>query len=89
MTKSVDERTDPVSRMVRNMTAQETVDWLVKYHGLPESSAATVEANLREQYKWHRLQGRLDTRPTAAVVAQLLCLRQSVKALEKPEKNDD
>jgi hypothetical protein len=52
--------TDPVSKLVRAMSAKEIVDWLVKHHGLNERSKETVEMNLREQMRWHRLQGRLD-----------------------------
>lgn len=56
----------------------------MEYHHLPKASAETVEMNLREQYKWQRLQGRLDQRPTAAIVAELLHMRQSVAVLETP-----
>lgn len=84
---SCDERVDPVSRMVRDLTAQEFVDWLIEYHGLPAASASTVEMNLREQYKWHRLQGRLDRSGAALVVAELLQMRRSPLALElRPQK---
>jgi hypothetical protein len=80
-----DKRRDPVSRMVRSLTAEEIVDWLVEYHGLPPNSASTVKTNLREQLKWQRLQGRLDRLPVVAVIAKLLRLRSSVKRLERQE----
>lgn len=86
MTHTCTQRKDPVARMVRDMTAQDVVNWLVEYHGLPKSSADTVEMNLREQFKWHRLQGRLDQNTTAGLVAQLLVMRQSPMVLEKPVK---
>jgi len=80
----MDKRPDPVSRLVRNIEAREMVQWLVQYHGLPESSAETVESNLREQFKWHRLQGRLDARPIAAVIAELFAMRHSPMILNTP-----
>lgn len=84
-TLSCDERADPVDRRIRDLTAKEFVDWLVKYKGLPEEARENVEVNLREQYCWHRLQGRLDRHPFAALVAQLLLLRRGTKSLERPE----
>jgi hypothetical protein len=87
-TISCNERTDPVARMVRDMTAKEFVEWMVEHHALPAGSASTVESNLREQYKWHRLQGRLDNNPTASLLATLFCLRASTKALNRPEEGD-
>lgn len=81
-----DDRKDPVDRMIRDMTAEETVAWMVKYHGLSEGSAETVAMNLREQYKWHRLQGRLDHSGAALVIAELLQMRRSTLSLEKPKK---
>lgn len=83
---SCNERNDPVERMVRDMTAKEFVEWLVEHHNLPKGSAETVEMNLREQYKWHRLQGRLDRGGTAMVIAEMLQMRQSPKTLERPPK---
>lgn len=77
---------DPVQRLVQTMTAEETVAWMVEYHGLNATSAETVARNLREQFKWHRLQGRLDTNSTAGLIAQLLVMRASVKTLEKPKE---
>lgn len=70
--------------MVRDTTPEEFVEWLVEYHGLPKGSARTVEMNLREQFKWHRLQGRLDRNTTAGLVAELLLMRRSPMTLEKP-----
>lgn len=87
--RSCDERRDPVARMVRDLTAREFVDWLVEHHGLPKGSADTVESNLREQYKWHRLQGRLDNNPTAHLLATILSMRASPKALERPTEGGD
>lgn len=78
------ERKDPVDQMVRDMTAKEVVDWLVEYHRLPKSSASTVESNLREQFKWHRLQGRLDRGGFALIVACMLNMRSSVMKLVRP-----
>lgn len=85
MTWECHKREDPVERLVTDCTAAEFVQWLVKSHNLPEGSAKTVEMNLREQFRWHRLQGRLDTHPTALVVAQLLGMRADIKKLERPE----
>ena len=80
---------DPVQDMVRALSAEEYAEWMVKYHGLPEASARTIELNLREAFKWHRLQGRLDRHPSLAVLAELLMLRQSAKALKTPERDAD
>lgn len=56
---SCDKHKDPVARKVRDTTAKEFVDWMVKYHGLPKSSVSTVLVNLDEQFKYHNLRGRL------------------------------
>jgi hypothetical protein len=82
---SCDKTYDPVDKLVRNLTPEETGAWLVKYHNLPEGSAETVIMNLREQYRWHRLQGRLDKCEPAALFAELLVMRQSPLALKRPE----
>lgn len=66
------------------MTAEAFVDWLIKYKGMEESARANVVMNLRGQFQWHRLQGRCDRRPFLLVLAELLGLRQSVKALRNP-----
>lgn len=80
-------RKDPVGRMVCDLTAKELVDWMVKYHKLPVDSASTVEMNLREQYKWHRLQGRLDRGfKVLFAIAGLLRIRQNAMVLECPTK---
>ena len=86
MAKNADchERRDPVARMVLDLSAQEVVDWLIEFHGLDKGSAKTVEMNLREQFKWHRLQGRLDRGGVAVIVAELLQMRRSPMTLEKP-----
>ena len=78
------ERKDPVLRMVCDCTAEELVEWMVKYHGLPPDTSGTVTMNLREQFKWHRLQGRLDQNTTAGLIAQLLVLRADLSKLDKP-----
>ncbi|MBN3822299.1 hypothetical protein G3O00_01530 [Burkholderia sp. Ac-20384] len=76
---------DPVQGMVRALSAKEMVDWMVKHHGLPEGARQTVEMNLREQFKWHRLQGRLDRGGWLNFFATLFGLKQSPLALNKPE----
>lgn len=81
---SCQKRADPVDRMVSDLTAEEFVAWLIEYHGLPACARDTVVSNLREQYKWHRLQGRLDRNTTAGLVAELLLMRQSPMALKTP-----
>lgn len=88
MKHSCDEREDPVERMVRDLTAEEFVAWLVKYHNLPESAGDTVVRNLREQYRWHRLQGRLDKSGAALVIAELLNMRRSPLMLETPKLDE-
>ena len=80
-----DEKKDPIERMVRNLSAEEMVDWLIKYKGMHEECRQNVTQNLREQFRWHRLQGRLDRSTTAALIAQMLLMRQSAKALETPK----
>lgn len=85
---SVELRKDPVGRMVCDLTPKEFVDWMVKYHGLPADTGETVESNLREQYKWHRLQGRLDRGwRVFSALAELIGLRQSATVLERPSKD--
>lgn len=68
-------RTDPVDSLVSDMTATEIVDWMIEFHGLPESSRETVENNLKSQLHWHRLRGRLDRYPAWAALAELLLRR--------------
>lgn len=82
-TPSFGKRKDPVARLVHDMTAAEVTGWLVEFHGLNPSSSKTVEDNLRDQFKYHRLQGRLDRNSNLAILAELLKLRQSVKVLER------
>jgi len=53
-------RPDEYDRLVRDMTAAELVDWMIKYHKLPVDARHTVLHNLEEQYRYHRLRGRLD-----------------------------
>lgn len=86
---NADERTDPVERLVRDASGEEMAEWMVKYHGLKPSSAETVASNLREQFKWHRLQGRLDQKPTAAVIAEIFLMRRSPLTLKTPEKTKE
>ena len=83
---SCDQRPDPVDRMIRDLTPAETVAWLVRYKGLSEDVADNVESNLRESFKWQRLQGRLDQTPWLAVLASLWGLRSEVSRLETPKK---
>lgn len=86
---SCDKRKDPVSRLVRDLTPSEVVSWMVQFHGLPVESAETVETNLRSQFKYHRLQGRLDRNSGLAILAELWKCRQTAKILERsPEKMD-
>ena len=83
------ERTDPVARMVTDLTAEEMTDWLIEHHGLNESSRQTVESNLREQFRWHRLQGRLDRDDTAKTVAELLSMYRPPETLESPNRKKE
>ena len=83
MTHQYELREDPVARLVCDTTAEECVDWLVKYKGLPETQRQNVEGNLRDVFKFHRLQGRLDRNTTAGLIAELLLMRRHVKTLEK------
>lgn len=76
---------DPVERMVRDCTAEEMTDWMIGAHGLDLESRQTVVSNLREQFKWHRLQGRLDRHPTLAIIAELLHLRSAESRLRTPK----
>ncbi len=76
-------RKDPVARLVMDMTPHEVVEWLIEYHDLPQVAAETVERTMREQFKFHRLQGRLDQRGNLAILADMIGLRQSVKILER------
>jgi hypothetical protein len=77
---------DPVDAMCRAMSAEKFVDWLIEYKGMDEGSRDNVVMNLREQFKWHRLQGRCDRRPFLLVLAELFGMRQGVKALQTPTK---
>lgn len=72
-------RKDPVDRLVRDLTAEEMVDWLIEYKGLPEHSRENTIANLQEQFNWHRLRGRLDRIPTLLVLADLILFRRKEK----------
>lgn len=56
---SCDKHKDPVERLVRDCTAKEMVDWMIKHHGLPKGSAETVRSNLDQQFRHHNLRGRL------------------------------
>lgn len=76
---------DPVQNMTSAMSPKSTVNWLIEYHGLPEKSRKTVESNLREQYRWHRLQGRLDRGGWLNFFATLMGLKQSPLELKTPE----
>jgi hypothetical protein len=77
---------DCIDDMVRALSAERMVDWLIQSHGLKPTSRDTVLINLREQFRWHRLQGRLDHAPSIAVLAEVWGLRQSTKAIA-PKNN--
>ncbi len=69
-------REDLVDRLVHDSKPSEFVEWMVKYHGLPESSRRTVEINLQETFHYHRLRGRLDRWPAWAALAELILRRR-------------
>jgi hypothetical protein len=75
---------DPVDAQCAAITAEGMVDWLIKYHSLPEGARDIVTLNLRQQFRWHRLQGRCDRRPFLLVLAELFRVRQSAKELRSP-----
>lgn len=77
---------DPVEQLIPQITSWSFVAWLVWYKGLDEDVAENVESNLREQFRWARLQGRLDRPSFAAIVAELLRLRRSTESLGAPPK---
>lgn len=77
-------RVDPVDRMIPDCTAAEFTAWLVEYKGVHPECAENVESNLREQFRWHRLQGRLDRSPASAVIAELIGMRAALTKLERP-----
>jgi hypothetical protein len=81
-------RPDPVDRMVRDCTAAEFTDWLVWAKSMPEECRENTESNLREQFKWHRLQGRLDHQSFLSLLAHLWGLRTK-KSLERPKDDAD
>jgi hypothetical protein len=76
---------DPVQDITQALSSKAMVDWLVEHHGLKESSRVTVEMNLRGQFRWHRLQGRLDRGGWLNFFATLMGLKQSPLELAKPE----
>lgn len=63
---SCDKRKDKISRRIRDLTAKEFVDWLIKYHGLPIQARDNVILNLQQQYDFHRIQGRLENNKALA-----------------------
>lgn len=81
-----DNAADPVDAKIAAMTPEAITDWLVTFHGLPSTSRDTVARNLREQFKFHRLQGRVDQRPALAVLMEIFQLRQDVKELNRPKE---
>lgn len=88
MTKDNDTTKDPVDKMIRDCSAEEFIQWLIDYHELPNNSLKEcIISNLKDQFKWHRLQGRLDTRPTAAVIAEIFLMRADIRKL-MPTKLD-
>lgn len=76
---------DPVQNMVPAFSAHGMTDWLVNHHHLPEGSRKTVESNLQEQFRWHRMQGRLDRGGWLNFFATLMGLKQSPHDLKTPE----
>jgi hypothetical protein len=64
-------RTDPVDRLVKDISAEEIVDWMIEYHGLSKDSRRTVVSNLRDNLHFHRLRGRLDRTPWLANLVEL------------------
>jgi hypothetical protein len=76
---------DPVQRMVSAGTPEFFVTWLIEHHGAKESSRKTIESNLREQFRWHRLQGRLDRGGWLNFFATLMGLKQSPIELKTPD----
>lgn len=64
---------DPINQMVKDMTPEEFVSWMVEHHGLPDNDYAKriIISNLTEQFHWHRLRGRLDRHPWLAALAEL------------------
>lgn len=81
---SVDVHPDPIRRMVRDFTAEEMVEWM-QFRGSLEKFDQCIADNLREQFKWHRLQGRIDRHPLLIVIAELWGLRRKPKTLERPK----
>jgi len=65
-------KSDSVLRQIRDLTAEEMVDWLIEFKGLEKSGRDNVISNLNEQFKWHRLNGRLDRSNFWTVIALLL-----------------
>lgn len=86
---SCEDRKDPVDRMLRDCMAKEFTDWMLQYKSLIPAEAENVEVNLREQFKWHRLQGRIDQSPLLIFIATLWGLRGSVARLNKPKNADE
>ena len=72
---------DPVSALVLNISAREFTQWLVEHHGLKSEHAGIVETNLHLQFKWHRLQGRLDRRAWLRDLARLWGLWRDPRGL--------
>ncbi|MES2685716.1 MAG: hypothetical protein V4706_02780 [Pseudomonadota bacterium] len=77
-------RTDPVDRLVKDLSAEETVDWLIEYKGLPESSRENVVTNLKGNLNAHRLRGRLDHWPIIATLVQIWLSRRPLPAAIEP-----
>jgi hypothetical protein len=64
-------RADRVDRLVHDLTAAEITAWLIEHHGLNESSRRTVEINLDESLRFHRLRGRIDRHSGWAALVEL------------------
>lgn len=65
-------RADKVDSKVVDLTPEEFVDWLIEYKGLPEGSKENVICNLREQFHWHELRGRLWRGTIASVLSVVI-----------------
>lgn len=82
----MNKQSDPVQNMIRVSSPEKFATWLIDCHGAKASSRRTLETNLAEQMRWHRLQGRIDQSPLLVGLAELWKLRQSPDSLAyKPD----
>lgn len=72
MSENIDDRKDPVDKQVRDLSPEEIAEWLIKYHHLPEESRSVVVSNLRTQFYWHEIRGRLWRGTLASVLSAVL-----------------